>query len=235
MFAVFALLHLRWRSIVIILCVAAAFAAWPGRLRRHCSRTADKFARDYQLYKEQNIPTSIGLRLEFWREVAAVLCRGAGRSATARVPREACSSASPRTVLQCWQQAQVIGNPHNQTLNVAVQWGTIGVVMLYAMWLSHLLAVSRRRAGHLDRAAGRRAEHLHLAVQLASVRFSRGLDVCAGRRRRRRHGAARQIRGGRGIFRNSPAMIAGMRAADKISAGAGRPANPHRFRSRPLE
>jgi len=34
-------------------------------------------------------------------------------------------------------QAQVIGNPHNQTLNVAVQWGTIGVVILYAMWFSH--------------------------------------------------------------------------------------------------
>ena len=32
---------------------------------------------------------------------------------------------------------QVIGNPHNQTLNVAVQWGTIGVVILYAMWLAH--------------------------------------------------------------------------------------------------
>ena len=36
-------------------------------------------------------------------------------------------------------QGQVIGNPHNQTLNVAVQWGTIGVVILYAMWFSHLL------------------------------------------------------------------------------------------------
>src|SRR5439155_17675022 len=36
-------------------------------------------------------------------------------------------------------QGQVIGNPHNQTLNVAVQWGTLGVVILYAMWLAHLL------------------------------------------------------------------------------------------------
>jgi hypothetical protein len=35
--------------------------------------------------------------------------------------------------------AEVIGNPHNQTLNVAVQWGGIGVVVLYAMWLLHLL------------------------------------------------------------------------------------------------
>ena len=34
---------------------------------------------------------------------------------------------------------QVIGNPHNQTLNVAVQWGMAGVILLYAMWLYHLL------------------------------------------------------------------------------------------------
>ena len=35
--------------------------------------------------------------------------------------------------------AEVIGNPHNQTLNAAVQWGMVGVVVLYAMWLTHLL------------------------------------------------------------------------------------------------
>ena len=39
--------------------------------------------------------------------------------------------------------AQVIGNPHNQTLNVAIQWGVIGIVVLYAMWLSHLLLFRR--------------------------------------------------------------------------------------------
>jgi len=33
---------------------------------------------------------------------------------------------------------EVIGNPHNQTLNVAVQWGALGIALLYAMWLVHL-------------------------------------------------------------------------------------------------
>jgi hypothetical protein len=33
----------------------------------------------------------------------------------------------------------VVPNPHNQTLNVAVQWGVIGIAILYAMWLVHLL------------------------------------------------------------------------------------------------
>ena len=34
---------------------------------------------------------------------------------------------------------RVIANLHNQTLNVAVKWGLVGVVLLYAMWLVHLL------------------------------------------------------------------------------------------------
>ena len=40
---------------------------------------------------------------------------------------------------QAGAAAEVVGNPHNQTLNVAIQWGALGIVMLYAMWLSHLL------------------------------------------------------------------------------------------------
>jgi hypothetical protein len=36
-------------------------------------------------------------------------------------------------------RAEIVGNPHNQTLNVAVQWGVVGIVALYAMWLLHLL------------------------------------------------------------------------------------------------
>ena len=35
--------------------------------------------------------------------------------------------------------SKIISNPHNQTLNIAVQWGMIGVLLLYAMWLVHLL------------------------------------------------------------------------------------------------
>jgi O-antigen ligase len=40
---------------------------------------------------------------------------------------------------QVGARAQVVSNPHNQTLNVAVQWGVVGVAVLYAMWLAHLL------------------------------------------------------------------------------------------------
>ncbi|WP_050631419.1 O-antigen ligase family protein [Bradyrhizobium viridifuturi] len=35
-------------------------------------------------------------------------------------------------------QAEVINNPHNQTLNVGVQSGLLGILLLYAMWASHV-------------------------------------------------------------------------------------------------
>jgi O-antigen ligase len=35
-------------------------------------------------------------------------------------------------------RAEIVANPHNQTLNVAVQWGVLGVIVLYATWLAHL-------------------------------------------------------------------------------------------------
>ncbi|SDI51045.1 hypothetical protein SAMN05216338_102440 [Bradyrhizobium sp. Rc2d] len=34
---------------------------------------------------------------------------------------------------------RVFPNPHNQTLHVAVQWGIMGIVVLYAIWILHLL------------------------------------------------------------------------------------------------
>src|SRR5262252_1910304 len=57
-----------------------------------------------------------------------------------------------------------------------------------------LAAVPRRGSHQLDRAAGGCAEHAVLDDQLAPVRFHRGLDLRAGRRRRRRDdaGATRQ-------------------------------------------
>ncbi len=34
--------------------------------------------------------------------------------------------------------ANEIRNPHNQTLYVAIQWGLLGCIVLYAMWYFHL-------------------------------------------------------------------------------------------------
>ena len=221
MLAVFAMMHLKWRTNVILFSAAVVLGALAWTASPQLQATTERFARDYRIYKEFNQPTSIGLRLEFWEKSlrffaeAPVIGHGTGST---RGLFEA--AATGPAVLA---QGQVIGNPHNQTLNVAVQWGTVGVVILYAMWFSHLL---------LFRGEGLVA-WIGLMVVLQNIftslfnshlfdfhegwMYVLGVGVAGGMVLRARS------RRGRGIFRHGPAMIAGMRAADEISAGAGCP------------
>ncbi|MEZ2146655.1 O-antigen ligase family protein [Bradyrhizobium sp. DN5] len=138
MFGVFALLHLKWRSIAIIAAALLAGAVLAWQASPHLRQTAERFTNEYTRYVERGEPTSIGLRLEFWRKSlgffaeAPVVGHGTGstRGLFERV-------ATPGGQYQA--SAEVIGNPHNQTLNVAVQWGAIGIAVLYAIWILHLL------------------------------------------------------------------------------------------------
>jgi len=135
MLAAFAMAHLRWRTNVLLFVAAVMLGALAWTASPQLQATTDKFSRDYRSYKEFNQPTSIGLRLEFWEKSlrffaeAPVIGHGTGST---RALFEAAATGPAELA-----QGQVIGNPHNQTLNVAVQWGTIGVVILYAIWFSH--------------------------------------------------------------------------------------------------
>jgi O-antigen ligase len=137
MLAVFALLHLKWRANVIIFCAALMLAVLAWETSPQLQQTVATFQTDYQIYKERNEPTSIGMRLEFWKKslrfFAEAPVLGHGTGSTRGLFEQA---ATGPAVLA---GGQVIGNPHNQTLNIAVQWGVIGIVILYAMWLVHLL------------------------------------------------------------------------------------------------
>jgi O-antigen biosynthesis protein WbqV len=99
--------------------------------------TAATFVRDYQIYKELDQPTSIGTRLEFWQKSLRFFAEapiiGHGTGSTRGLFEHA--ATGPKVLAG----GQVIGNPHNQTLNIAVQWGVVGVAVLYAMWWFHLL------------------------------------------------------------------------------------------------
>jgi O-antigen ligase len=134
--AVFALLHLKWRSIAIIACATIAFAAVAWVMSPQLRWTGESFLRDYQLYKERNIPTSIGNRLEFWQKSLRFFAEapifGHGSGSTRGLFEQA-------AVGRVGAAAEVIGNPHNQTLYVAIQWGLIGIVVLFAMWWRHLM------------------------------------------------------------------------------------------------
>jgi O-antigen ligase len=136
MLAVFAALHLKWRSNVVISCAAVLLAGSAWAISPQLRWTATTFVRDYQIYKELHQPTSIGLRLEFWQKSLRFFAEapliGHGTGSTRGLFEQAATGPSVLV------GGQVIGNPHNQTLNVAVQWGIVGVVVLYAMWWFHL-------------------------------------------------------------------------------------------------
>ena len=137
MFGVFALLHLRWRSIALIsvALITAAAIAWLAspQLRK----TADTFSRDYRLYKEERLPTSMGERLEYWRYAVQFFLQaplvGHGTGSSQGLYERAAKQPS-------WMpRIRVFPNPHNQTLHVAIQWGAIGIGILYAIWIFHFL------------------------------------------------------------------------------------------------
>jgi O-antigen ligase len=141
MLIVFALKYLDRRKSALLLAgvLVTAMTIWfsSSYLR---TRIADISA-EYQVY-EQNTPLSsgvrhfsTGLRLEYWQKSlkffwsAPLLGNGTGSIRTL---------FSHDAVGKSGLDSEVTGNPHNQTLNMAVQWGIIGIISLYGMWLSHL-------------------------------------------------------------------------------------------------
>ncbi|WP_316219177.1 O-antigen ligase family protein [Bradyrhizobium sp. SZCCHNR2026] len=137
MLAVFGLMHLRWRANLLILLGAVALGAAAWTVSPQLRQKVATFTSEYQAYKEDRATTSIGERLEFWRKslhfFAEAPVIGHGSGSTRHLFELAASGRSDLA------SGQVISNPHNQTLNVAVQWGLLGIIILYAMWLSHLL------------------------------------------------------------------------------------------------
>ena len=91
---------------------------------------------EVELYETQNAETSSGYRLEMWKKsvefIAAAPVIGHGTGSIEDMFRRA---AIGKTGIS----AAVTANPHNQTLVIAVQFGLIGVAVLYAMWVAHLL------------------------------------------------------------------------------------------------
>jgi O-antigen ligase len=134
MLAVFALLHLKWRTSLILIGVAIVLAALAFATSLQLRSKIQTFSRDYQLYHDRNMPTSIGLRLEFWQKSLRFISEapvfGHGTGSIRGLFEQAAVGKDTAT-------SEVIANPHNQTLNVAIQWGALGVVILYAMWLVH--------------------------------------------------------------------------------------------------
>ena len=132
---VFAFVHLQRRGMLILIIVALAGVALAWSTSPYLRWRASAPVSEYQQYHDSNAVTSTGQRLEYWRksikfiEAAPLFGHGTGSTKTL-FERDA--------IGQTGVSAEVIGNPHNQTLNVAVQWGLLGLIALYAIWIAHL-------------------------------------------------------------------------------------------------
>ena len=136
MLVIFLLLHLRWQVAVAALCGLALLAAGAWFTSSHLRTTVGKFFIDYQQTTEQNNESGMGSRLIYWGKAlkffadAPVIGHGTG-STRSEFEKARGDGVGAR--------GMVVSDPHNQTLNVAIQWGALGVILLYAMWIAHLL------------------------------------------------------------------------------------------------
>ncbi|MEP6840686.1 MAG: O-antigen ligase family protein [Bradyrhizobium sp.] len=137
MLAVFALMHLPRRASLMIFGATVVVAGLAWTISPQLQQRTETFVSDYREYKAKDAKTSIGLRLEYWRKslmfVGEAPFVGHGTGSTEGLFKRAAVGTED------FAAGVVINNPHNQTLNVAVQWGCFGMVVLYALWLAHLL------------------------------------------------------------------------------------------------
>ena len=131
----FALLHLRRRAALLAAGAIGLSAVLLWTVSPHLRATIAKFSGDYEVGIVGNEVSGMGSRLEFWRKSLAftadapLLGHGTG-AIRGLFARAAIGESGVR--------AEIVGDPHNQTLNVAVQWGALGVIVLYGLWFVHL-------------------------------------------------------------------------------------------------
>jgi O-antigen ligase len=137
----FAIRHLDRRAAWLLFAAATTTVILVWFASPYLRERVERVGLEYREYTETFRPTSTGQRLEYWRKsiqsFAEAPLFGHGTGSTRLLfDREAVGKTG------AW--AQSISNPHNQTLYVAVQWGVLGCIVLYAMWYFHLLLFRER-------------------------------------------------------------------------------------------
>lgn len=122
-----------WIAMLIMVVSGAGLWAVSPNLQHKASAALTEYR---QRTTQEGPASSVALRLEFWKksirfvEAAPIIGHGTGSTKTL-FERDAAG--------QTGLSAIVIGNPHNQTLLAAIQWGVAGTLALWAMWITHLL------------------------------------------------------------------------------------------------
>ena len=131
----FALRHFERRKALVLMCGLAVSVPVIWVSSPYLRDRIERVTIEYREYRETNRPTSTGQRLAYWSQSidwireAPIIGHGTGST------RQLFGAAA---IGKQGAWADKIANPHNQTLYVAIQWGLLGCVVLFAMWFFHL-------------------------------------------------------------------------------------------------
>ena len=131
----FAVRYFRPKASLGFLILATATVLLLGLASPYVRFRVQWIAHEANLRAHTNLATSDGQRMAYWStsmqsiEQAPVFGHGTG-STKQLFEKEAAGKTG--------EWANEIRNPHNQTLYVAIQWGLLGCIVLYAMWYFHL-------------------------------------------------------------------------------------------------
>ena len=142
-FVLFVLLALKIRDVKTIAKLLAALIvlgiiAWMSS--PYLRERTEGLQTEAQIYEKTNERNSTGERLEFWKKSAEFI---------RQAPVIGHGTGSIRTVFEKAAAGQTgaagvaAANPHNQTLAVGIQLGVVGIAVLWAMWIAHLLLFRR--------------------------------------------------------------------------------------------
>ena len=132
----FAIKKLNRRSAVLAIGGAMLIAVIGWSSSPYLRMRTEAIWTEIQTYEATNERTSSGERIEFWKKSIAfvrdapVIGHGTGSIH---------SLFEKAAVGQTGTAGVAAANPHNQTLAVGIQLGLVGVVVLWAMWIAHLL------------------------------------------------------------------------------------------------
>ena len=133
---VFGFQRFGWKGAFGLAMVAAVLSAVTWTSSPYLRARVQSIIHEVHDYEISQTQTSSGYRIEFWKKSIAIISDAPilGHGTGSMLEQFRRFAAGDEGI-----SSLVTDNPHNQTLVVAIQLGLIGVALLYAMWIVHLL------------------------------------------------------------------------------------------------
>lgn len=126
----------RWKGFVGVAILVAAIGSIGLLFSPSLHKRLNQSIAEFQIYRATNAGTSIGEHIAFLKESYAIAASapviGHG---TGSIPEQFRKIAAGETGVS----GEATVNPHNQTFAVVIQIGLVGALVLWAMWIAHLV------------------------------------------------------------------------------------------------